>query len=253
MAAGALCVAMQAELGIPAVAAMDEENPGVDLYREKLFIIDSGSNAGAMREVLAKMAGLAQKLMAGDTIGTPDEEGYLRRGLIRDEFTDNTAAERLVDMLMAKTKGEPYESEMPVTSFESTPMPAAVADMSKARVMVITDGGLVPNGNPDNIERVAATTWGSYSMADKSELSGDDYEIYHGGYDPRFVEEDPHRLIPLDALRELEAEGAIGELYNEFISTSGLVNPLANTRRMGKEMAEKVKQEGVDAVILTST
>ncbi|MDP7533648.1 MAG: glycine/betaine/sarcosine/D-proline family reductase selenoprotein B, partial [SAR202 cluster bacterium] len=132
MAAGALCVAMQAELGIPAVAAMDEENPGVDLYREKLFIIDSGSNAGAMREVLAKMAGLAQKLMAGDTIGTPDEEGYLRRGLIRDEFTDNTAAERLVDMLMAKTKGEPYESEMPVTSFESTPMPAAVADMSKA-------------------------------------------------------------------------------------------------------------------------
>ena len=41
--------------------------------------------------------------------------------------------------------------------------------------------------------------------------------------------------------------------YNEFISTSGLVNPLSNTRRMGKEMAEKVKKEGVDAVIVTST
>jgi glycine reductase len=59
--------------------------------------------------------------------------------------------------------------------------------------------------------------------------------------------------VPLDALRELEREGAIGELHNEFISTSGLANPLSNTRRMGKEMVEKVRAEGVNAVILTST
>jgi glycine reductase len=51
----------------------------------------------------------------------------------------------------------------------------------------------------------------------------------------------------------MEKEGTIGELHNEFISTSGLANPLSNTRRMGKEMVEKVKAEGVDAVILTST
>ena len=34
MAAGALCRAVQGELGIPAVAAMGGENPGVDLQRE---------------------------------------------------------------------------------------------------------------------------------------------------------------------------------------------------------------------------
>jgi glycine reductase len=84
-------------------------------------------------------------------------------------------------------------------------------------------------------------------------LQSEAYEISHGGYDPQFVQEDPHRRVPLDALRELEKEGAIGELHNEFISTSGLGNPLSNTRRMGKEMVEKVKEEGVDAVILTST
>ena len=33
MASGALCVAVHSELGIPAVTAMHEENPGVDLYR----------------------------------------------------------------------------------------------------------------------------------------------------------------------------------------------------------------------------
>jgi glycine reductase len=54
-------------------------------------------------------------------------------------------------------------------------------------------------------------------------------------------------------MRDLEREGAIGELHDAFISTSGLANPLSNTRRMGREMAEKAKALGVDAIILTST
>jgi glycine reductase len=51
----------------------------------------------------------------------------------------------------------------------------------------------------------------------------------------------------------MERKGIIGKLHDEFLSTSGLANPLSNTRRMGREMVQKVKQEGVDAVILTST
>ena len=60
-------------------------------------------------------------------------------------------------------------------------------------------------------------------------------------------------LVDLRDPRELEREGVIGKLHDEFISTSGLANPLSNTRRMGREMAERVKQLGIDAVILTST
>ena len=253
MAAGALCSAVQSELGIPAVTAMHEENPGVDLYRESLYIVDSGANASAMRDVISKMVNLGQKLSADEHIGSPSEEGYITRGLIRDAFVDETSAERLVGMLMDKVRGDPFESEMVSTSFEPIPVPAAIKDMSKAKVMIITDGGLVPKGNPDKIEGLAATRWGAYSIEGKDDLKGEDYEISHGGYDPRHVQEDPDRLVPLDALRELEKEGAIGELHNEFISTSGLANPLSNTRRMGKEMVQKVKDEGVDAVILTST
>ncbi len=253
MASGALCSAVQSELGIPAVAAMDGENPGADLYRESLYIIDSGPSAARMRDVLIKMANLAQKLVKKQEIGLPAEEGYLRRGLIRDEFVEESAATRLVDMVMAKVKGIPYESEMVATSFEPVPMPPAVKDLSRAKVMLITDGGLVPKGNPDRIEPSAATRWGAYSIEGIDDLAGTQYEISHGGYDPRFVQEDPDRLVPLDALREMEREGKIGKLHNEFLSTSGLANPLSNTRRIGREMAEKVKREGVDAVILTST
>jgi betaine reductase len=128
-----------------------------------------------------------------------------------------------------------------------------VKDLKKAKLMLITDGGLVPKGNPDKIQGSAATRWGSYSIKDCADLIGENYEISHGGYDPQFVRQDPDRLVPLDVMRELEQEGVIGELYEEFLSTSGLANPLSNTRRMGREMAEKAKQLGIDAIILTST
>ena len=253
MAAGALCVAVQSQLGISVITGMSEENPGVDLYRDALYIIDSGANAAKMREVLGKMANLGKKLVGKTTIGFPTDDGYLPRGLLRDQVVEQTAARRLIDMLVAKVRGEPFESEMLPTSFELIPMPSGIKDLSKARVMLITDGGLVPKGNPDKIYGTAATRWGSYDIKGRDDLSGKDYEISHGGYDARFVQEDPDRLVPLDAMREMEKSGVIGKLHDEFISTSGRANPLSNTRRLGREMAEKAKREGVDAVILTST
>lgn len=253
MAAGALCAAVQSELGMPAITGMHRENPGVDLYRERLYIVDSGENTTQMRHVLERMARLARKLLRAEVVGAPTAEGYHPRGLLRDELVEKPAAERLVDMLMAKVKGETFESEMKATSFAPVAKPQGLTDLSRAKLMLITDGGLVPKGNPDDIEGMAARRWGAYNVRGVDDLAGEDYEISHGGYDPRFVQEDPDRLVPLDVLREMEKEKVIGELHNEFLSTSGLSNPLSNTRRMGREMVEKVKQEGVDAVILTST
>ncbi len=253
MAAGAICTAVQAQLAIPAITAMHGENPGVDLFREALHIVDSGINITKMRDIVATMAKLGKKLVAKQPIGLPAEEGYISRGLLRDRLGDKTAATRMIDMLVAKMKGEKFESEMLPTTFAAVPMPARIIDMSKAKLMVITDGGLVPKGNPDKIEGTAATRWGAYNIAGSDDLRSEDYEVSHGGYDTRFVQDDPHRLVPLDALRELETSGAIGKLHTEFLSTCGRSNPLSNTRRLGREMVEKIKRDGVDAVILTST
>lgn len=253
MAAGAICSAVQSQLNIFVLAAMSEENPGTDLYRELMYIVDSGSNAAKMREAVRKMAALSRKLIGNQPIGLPKEESYFPRGFIRDRFVEQTAGQRLVDLVLAKVKGEPFESEMAPTTFTPVPMPPAVKDLTRAKLLLITDGGLVPKGNPDNIEGSAATRWGSYKIDGCDDLKGEDYEISHGGYDPQFVRDDPDRLVPLDVMRELEQSGAIGELYEEFLSTSGLANPLSNTRRMGREMADKAKRLGIDAVILTST
>jgi len=253
IASGALCAAVQAKLNIPVVTAMAAENPGADLYREFMYIVDSGDNGAKMRDVLTRMAVLAHKLIRHEIVGSPKEEGYLARGLIRDEFVELSSGERLVDMVLKKLRGEPCESEMIPTRFAPVPKPPAIADLTKARVMLVTDGGLVPKGNPDKIQGSAATRWGVYSIKGCQELDGADYEISHGGYDPQFVRQDPDRLVPLDVMRELEQEGVIGQLHEEFISTSGLSNPLSNPRRMGREMAARAQQLGIDAIILTST
>jgi glycine reductase len=255
VAAAGLCAAVQAELGIPVVTGMAVENPGVDLYRSEVYIVDSGQNVGAMREVLTKMSAIAQKLAAdgGESIGNPTDEGYIPQGVLRDEFVEKTAAERLVDMVLAKTKGDPYTSELTVTSFTPPPAPAAIVDMSKARIAIVTDGGLVPKGNPDDISPIASTNWGSYDISRLDDLEGEDYQVQHRGFDTRFVEQDPDRLVPVDVLREMEKSGQVGKIHDVFLSTSGLANPIANSRRLGREMAEELKNDGVDAVILTST
>jgi betaine reductase len=253
VAAGALAAAVQSRLGIPATAAMTRENPGAELYRESLYIVETGRSATEMREAMAKLARLGRKLAARAEIGPPEEEGYIPRGLLRDRFVEKTAAARLVEMLLKKVRGEPFASEMVATAFAPVPPPPPPRDLARAKIMLVTDGGLVPKGNPDRIEGTAATRWGAYDISGRDDLKGEDYEISHGGYDPRFVREDPDRLVPLDALRELEREGVIGKLHDEFVSTSGLANPISNTRRLGREIAAKAKREGVDAVILTST
>jgi glycine reductase len=253
MAAGALCKAVKDALGIPVITAMAVENPGVDMYRQEVYIVDSGTQVQAMREVLSRMARLALKLRTRQAIGRPEEEGYLAQGILRDGFVEPSAAERLVAMVYAKTTGRPFTSEFTPPTFTAVPAPAPVLDLSKARVAIVTDGGLVPKGNPDKISPYAATNWGAYDIAGRDDLRGEDYEVSHRGYDTRYVEQDPDRLVPVDALRELEKAGVVGKLHDCFVSTSGLANPLANSRRLGREIAEKLKADGVEAVILTST
>ena len=45
VACGALCKAVQAELGIPAVTGMYDENPGVDVYHRDVIILRTGHSA----------------------------------------------------------------------------------------------------------------------------------------------------------------------------------------------------------------
>jgi glycine reductase len=146
-----------------------------------------------------------------------------------------------------------FASEVPLPDFPKVAAPRLTKTLDGATIALVTDGGLVPRGNPDQIEPLNATRWGAYSIAGQTRLEAAQYDNVHRGYDTTFVKQDPHRLVPLDIARELEETGAIGKLHENVYSTVGVATTLAHSARMGREIADQLRAAGVDAVILTST
>lgn len=253
IACGAICQAVQNQLGIPAVTGMYQENPGLDLYRQDVYIVRTADSVRGMPDAITKMANIACRLAAGEKIGRPSDEGYFPRGLLVNEISDKTGAERVIDMLLNKLQGQPYESEVPRPTYDRVEPAPRIKDIRKATIALVTDGGLVPKGNPDKIEIRTATRFGRYDLKGMDSFNPGDYEVNHEGYDSVFVRQDPNRLVPVDVMRDLEKEGLIGRLYDKFYSTTGVANIVETMRKMGQTIARELKDEGVSGVILTST
>ena len=253
VACGALCAAVQAQLDIPAVTGMHRENPGVDLYRRRVVIVETGAEATRMLAEAGRLVALGVKLARGEALGAPSADGYFPRGVTRNVVAGAPAAERAMSMLLDKLAGRAFTSEVPQPAFPSIPAPKLARTLDGATIALVTDGGLVPRGNPDGIEALNATRYGAYSIEGKSSLDAAQYDNPHRGYDTTWVKQDPHRLVPVDVARELEQQGAIGKLHETVYSTVGVATTLAQSARMGAEIADKLRAAGVDAVILTST
>ena len=253
VACGEVCKAVQDKLGIPAVTGMYEENPGVDLYKRDVYIVKTAESARGTAEVASRMVNIALKLVAKEEIGKPAEEGYFPRGIIRNERVDKNAAERAVSMVLAKIKGEPFAPELELPKFDRVKPPTAIKDLTSARIALVTDGGLVPKGNPDNMESHKSTRFATYDIRRLGSLSSKDFEANHIGYNTGFVDQDPNRLVPLDVMRDLEKEGVIGKLHDKVYATAGVGTGLDSSKKIGQGIAEQLKAGRVDGVILTST
>lgn len=253
VACGALCAAVQARLGVPAVTGMHAENPGVELYRRRVYIVPTGADAACMGEESRRLVGLGLKLARREPLRPPALEGYFPRGLTRNTLADATAAQRATAMLLDKLAGRRVVSEVPLPDFPRIPAPPPVRDLPRATIALVTDGGLVPKGNPDGIEALAATRYGACGIEGRRGLEPGQYDNVHRGYDTTFVKQDPHRLVPVDIAREMERDGTIGKLHETVYSTTGVATTLAHSERMGREIAARLRAARVDAVILTST
>lgn len=253
IACGELCKAVQDKLDIPAVTAMYEENPGVDLFKRDVYIVKTADLAKDTVTVASRMVNLALKMVNNEKIGKPLEEGYFPRGIIKNEPIDTSAAERAVSMVLAKIMGEPYEPELELPKFDRVKPPPPIKNIKSAKIALVTDGGLVPKGNPDKLESHKATRFAIYNIEGLDSLSSKDFEANHIGYETGYVDQDPNRLVPLDVMRDLEKQGVFGELVNKIYATAGVGTSLDNAKRIGEGIAEQLKHDGVDAVILTST
>lgn len=253
VACGAVCKAVSETLNIPVVTGMYVENPGADMYKKDAYMISTANSAAGMKDALAKVASLALKLGNGEAIGTPDEEGYMARGVRRNIFCADRGAKRAVDMLVKKLKGEEIVTEYPMPVFDRVEPAKEVLDVRKAKIAIVSSGGPVPKGNPDHIEASSASKYGKYSLAGIDDLNADNGETAHGGYDPVYANQDLDRVIPVDILREMEKSGEIGSLHEYWYSTVGNGTSVANSKKFAAEIAQDLLAAKVDAVILTST
>lgn len=253
VAAGSITAAVQQELGIPAITGMYIENPGADMYKKEIYIVSTKNSAAGMRDAMKKLIPLAKKLVAGETIGAPDEEGYIQRGIRKNIWREKVGAERAADMVVAKLKGEPFVTEYPMPDFDRVDPNPAVKDITKATIAIVSSGGPVPFGNPDHIEASSASKYGKYDIEGVDDLTEGKWATAHGGYDPVYANQDLDRVIPVDVLRAYEKEGKIGKLHRYFYTTVGNGTSVANSKKFAEEFSKEMVADGVDAVILTST
>lgn len=230
---------------------MFPDNPAVAICRGATYILPAAGTAAAMGDALARVAAFALRLAARDPIGPATEEGYLPRGRRLNVFHARSAAERVVDALLLKLRGAPWAGEIPAPAEEPVRPAAPLGRAAAARIALITEGGIVPRGNPDRLESRRATSWRRYPLPDR--LSPERYECVHAGFDTRWVASDPNRVLPLDAAREIARAGVIGALHDDYFVAVGVGTTAEHARRFDRKIADALVRDGVAAALMTAT
>jgi glycine reductase len=254
LACGAIGAAAKESLGLPVITGLFPENPAVEVYRDRILIIPTGISAAGMKDALDEIARVGVKLATGERLRPAAEERTIPMGYRANWAVEEPTAFRAAEMLLAKLRGQPYQSEVTLPPRAERVQPAApVADMSQAKIALVTEGGLLPLDNPDQIESSSATKWARYPLSMLAENDGANFRSIHAGYDARWVNADPDRMVPLDAARALEQEGEIGELHECFYVTVGTGTSVTSGTALGSGIAQQLIAEGVHAAIVTST
>ena len=253
VACGTVASEVKAQLGIPTLTGMYDENPGVDMFKSKTIIMKTKDSAAGMRKAVAAMAPVALRMATGEELGSAAAEGYFPTGIRKGLFEEKRGSARAVDMLLKKLAGEEFETEYPMPQFDRVQPNPPVVDLAHAKVALVTSGGIVPKGNPDHIESSSASHYGKYDIEGVQVLTDKTYETAHGGYDPVYANADPNRVLPVDVMREFEKEGRIGELSHYYYATVGNGTAVASAKKFADTFSKELIADGVQAVILTST
>lgn len=149
-------------------------------------------------------------------------------------------------MTLQKIDGLQSEVFVPITPKPVfTPVTKALKDMTVA--LVTAAGVHLKTDTPFNL---AGDT--SYRMVPGT-AQDDELMVSHGGYDNTDVNRDINSMFPIDRLRELAADGFIKAVAPSMYTCMGGGGDVAVfTDKTGPEIAQKLLDENVDAVVLTA-
>jgi len=239
--------------GIGAITAMHPENPGASAAKRGIYVVPTGLSATSMPAALEALTPLARRLGRGETLGPAEVDGFLPQGRRRVHDRGRPGYQRALDMLLAKLHGRPYRSEVPYAAPERVPPAPPIADLARARIAMVTTGGLVRKGNPDKQVSANAVRYHRHAVAELESLSPKEWEAYHAGYFNHIVNANPNYILPLSFLRDLERQGKIGKVHEHIYALPGVSTPVAVSVGHGRNIAEDLKAGGVDGALLVAT
>ena len=255
VACGTICKAVQEKFNVPVLTSMNEENPGANMFKKDMIILKGGASAAKMRKDLKAVVNVANKILNDQPVGSADEDGYFERGIRHQTWLEDgkPASKRMIEMLVAKLNGEPFQTELPIPKIDKVPIAPAIKDLGNARIALLNTGGIVPVYNPDHIQSASATRWGRYDISKMDRLESGVFKTIHAGFDPAAANADPNVITPVDALKALMKEGVFGSMHDYLYTTVGTGTTEAEAARMAKEIIPYLKEDLVDGCILVST
>jgi len=255
LACAKVCSWVRDNRRIPALTGMHEDNPGTQEIGRHVFVLQTGASAAAMQESLKRFSLLIERLLANDETSVESFRAEYCLPIPR-RFTVGGAAPdyvRATDLLLAKLASQPFESEIPRIESQRHAIPNLSAGLADTTVALVTEGGLVPKGNPDRLESSRGTRYFKYPLSGREDLPRGEFEAMHTGYDTATVDQDPDRIVPLDAMRVLEKSQRFKKLHDHYFVTTGTGAMPSKMAEIGAGIASELVDSAVGAVILTAT
>ena len=134
-------------------------------------------------------------------------------------------------------------------AYETGPWAPLTRPLSQCRVAIVTTGGVYMDGDEP------FDTKGDWSFRVlPSDTPRDKFRIAHEKYDLTGVLEDINTVFPVDTLGELAADGIIGSLAETNYGFMGYIpRPESLIAETAPEVARRLKDDGVDAVLIPTT
>jgi D-proline reductase (dithiol) PrdB len=144
---------------------------------------------------------------------------------------------------------QPFSGKIPWTPLEKS--------ISETTFTLMTSAGISMKSDPpfDMEGEKAQPTWGdpSYRQIPKT-ANENDIEVNHLHVNTAYIKQDLNVMLPLARFQEFEQEGFIGKLAPTCYSYYGYqMDPTVLLTETMPQVAGKMRQESVEAVLLTPT
>ena len=146
---------------------------------------------------------------------------------------------------------------------DTTPMAQLAKPLAESRLALVTSSGHFVEGDdpePFGVEHMTQAEAESRIadfLREAPELSSIPFDasptslrVRHGGYPIEGVVQDHQVALPLGHLRDLEAAGEVGSLLPNAYSFVGAASQLRLQKEVAPRWAERLRDEGAEAVLL---